>query len=171
MPLGVLVAFAPKDEAACRSVSMRYGLSHGGYVLCVSTMEPRKNIVLGATGKNEELDFEAQGITLAQALARAGGLQDSRANARGVFVFRFEDPSAFGLPTDAKLATTPDGKIPVIYKVDLKDPATFFVAQGFPMRDKDVMYVSNAPAAELQKFLNIVGSVVAPVAAARVLSQ
>jgi polysaccharide export outer membrane protein len=27
-----------------------------------------------ATGKNEELNFEAQGISLAQALARAGGL-------------------------------------------------------------------------------------------------
>lgn len=34
------------------------------------------------------------------------------------------------------------------------------VAQGFPIRNKDVMYVSNAPAAELQKFLNILTSVV-----------
>ena len=133
--------------------------------------KPLSFIVLGATGKNEELDFEAQGITLAQALARAGGLQDSRANAQGVFVFRFEEPSAFGPSSDAQLITTPDGKVPVIYKVDLRDPATFFVAQGFPMRDKDVMYVSNAPAAELQKFLNIVGSVVSPIAAARVLGQ
>jgi polysaccharide export outer membrane protein len=39
--------------------------------------------VLGATGKNEEVNFEAQGISLAQALARAGGLQDQRADAHG----------------------------------------------------------------------------------------
>jgi len=55
---------------------------------------------------------------------------------------------------------THDGKVPVIYRVDLKDPRSFFVAQGFPIRNKDVMYVSNAPAAELQKFMNILTSVV-----------
>ena len=30
------------------------------------------------------------------------------------------------------------------------------------MRNKDVLYVANAQAAELQKFLNLVGSVVYP---------
>jgi polysaccharide export outer membrane protein len=118
--------------------------------------------VLGATGKNEEVNFEAQGISLAQALARAGGLQDQRADAQGVFIFRFESPSALG-PQAKEVATTPEGKVPVIYRVNLKDPATFFVAQSFPVQNKDVLYVSNAPAAELQKFLNIVGSVVYPV--------
>lgn len=116
--------------------------------------------VLGATGKNEEVNFEAQGITLAQALARSGGLNNTSADARGVFIFRFEDTSALDWPSPPM--TTPEGKVPVIYQVDLKDPATFFVAQSFPVQNKDVLYVSNAPAAELQKFLNIVTSVVYP---------
>ena len=134
--------------------------------------QPLSFTVLGATGKNEELNFEAQGITLAQALARAGGLQDARADAQGVFIFRFEEPSAVRQKTDLLAqATTLEGKIPVVYRVNLKDPATFFVAQGFPIRNKDVMYVSNASTAELQKFLNIVGSVVFPIGAARSLSQ
>ena len=47
----------------------------------------------------------------------------------------------------------------------------FFVAQDFPMRHKDVMYVSNAPAAELQKFLNIVGSVAGPILTLRALTD
>lgn len=119
--------------------------------------QPSSFTVLGATGKNEEVNFEAQGITLAQALARAGGLQDARADARGVFIFRFEDAKALDWPTPP--ATTPEGKVPVIYEVNLKNPATFFVAQSFPVLNKDVLYVSNAPAAELQKFLNIVMSV------------
>ena len=118
--------------------------------------------VLGATGKNEEINFEAQGISLAQALARAGGLNDARADARGVFIFRFEDASALNWPSPPQ--TTPDGKVPVIYQIDLRDPATFFVAQSFAVQNKDVLYVSNAPAAELQKFLNIVTSVVYPAA-------
>jgi polysaccharide export outer membrane protein len=50
--------------------------------------------------------------------------------------------------------------VPVVYRVDLKDPRSFFVAQGFPVRDHDVMYVSNAPATELRKFLNILTSTI-----------
>lgn len=121
--------------------------------------QPLSFTVLGATGKNEEVPFEAQGITLAQALARSGGLQDLRADARGVFIFRFEEPLVLGIAGENPPLTT-DGKVPVIYRVDLKDPRSFFVAQGFPIRNKDVMYVSNAPAAELQKFMNILTSVV-----------
>jgi len=127
-----------------------------------SLFQPLSFTVLGATGKNEEVNFEAQGISLAQALARAGGLQDARADAQGVFIFRFESADALD-PAGQAPATTPEGKIPVIYRVDLKNPATFFVAQSFPIENRDVLYVSNAPAAELQKFLNIVVSVIYPV--------
>lgn len=121
--------------------------------------QPLSFTALGATGKNEEVFFEAQGITLAQALARSGGLQDSRADARGVFIFRYEEPLVLGVAGENP-PLTQDGKVPVIYRVDLKDPRSFFVAQGFPIRNKDVMYVANAPAAELQKFMNILTSVV-----------
>lgn len=134
---------------------------HPGDVV-TALFQPLSFTVLGATGKNEEQNFEAQGITLAQALARAGGLRDERADAQGVFIFRFEDPKALNTFSGAQL--TPEGKIPVVYRIDLKDPATFFVAQSFPMKNKDVMYVSNAPAAELQKFLNILTSVVYTIA-------
>ena len=123
--------------------------------------QPLSFTVLGATGKNEEINFEAQGISLAQALARAGGLNDSRADARAVFLFRFEDSKALHWSSPPK--TTPEGKVPVIYQVNLRDPATFFVAQSFPIENKDVIYVSNAPGADLQKFLNIVLSAVYPI--------
>ncbi len=123
--------------------------------------QPFSFTVLGATGKNDEINFEAQGISLTQALGRIGGLQDNRADAKGLFIFRFEDPTT--LPTNQQpKALTADGKVPVVYRVDMNDPATFFVAQNFNIKHKDVIYVSNAPAAELQKFLNIVVSVVYP---------
>lgn len=121
--------------------------------------QPLSFTALGATFKNEEVSFEAQGITLAQALARAGGLQDQRADPQGVFIFRYEEPLVLGIAGENP-PLTPDGKVPVIYRVDLKDPRSFFVAQGFPIRNKDVMYVSNAPAAELQKFMNMLTSIV-----------
>jgi polysaccharide export outer membrane protein len=125
--------------------------------------EPLSFTALGATGKNEEVPFEAQGISLAQALARSGGLIDARSDARGVFIFRFEQGNALDWPTQP-VHTRPDGLVPVVYRLDLRDPNSFFVMQNFAMNNKDILYVSNAPAAELQKFLNLIFSVVYPTA-------
>lgn len=124
--------------------------------------QPFSFTALGATGKNEEINFEAQGITLAQALARAGGLQDSRSDARGVFIFRLENADALHWPASPARVTA-DGKVPVIYRVNLRDPNSFFVAQSFMMDNRDLLYVSNAPVTEVQKVLNLVFSVVYPV--------
>lgn len=118
--------------------------------------QPFSFTALGAIGNNAEIPFEATGLTLAQALGRIGGLRDERADVRGVFIFRLEDPAALGETLEPGTQTTPDGKVPVIYRVDLKNPASFFVTQGFPVRNQDVVYVSNAPIADLQKFVNII---------------
>jgi polysaccharide export outer membrane protein len=122
--------------------------------------QPQSFAVLGATGKNEEIPFEAQGISLAQALARSGGLSDNRADARGVFVFRFEDAELVG--GDSKLHASADGKVPVVYQIDLRDPASLFVTQNFPVQNRDVIYVANSPEAEFSKFLRLVLSVAMP---------
>lgn len=120
--------------------------------------QPYSFVAMGAAGANAEVPFESTGITLAQALGRVGGLRDDRANPKGVFIFRLEDPSALDPAVAHSAQTTPDGKVPVIYRVDLSNPASFFVAQGFPVRNKDVVYVSSAPVTDLQKFVNIVSS-------------
>jgi len=94
-------------------------------------------------------------------LARAGSLLDTRSNAAGVFIFRLEPQGALGSgETPAAMAHSP---IPVVYRIDLKDPRAFFLAQNFPMENKDVLYVANAPAAQLQKFLNLLVSTVYPI--------
>lgn len=120
--------------------------------------QPYSFQALGAFGINAEVNFEATGLTLAQALGRIGGLQDNRADIKGVFIFRLEDPAVLDPELAASAPTTPDGKIPVIYRVDMANPATFFVAQGFPIQNRDVLYVSNAPLVDIQKFVNVVSS-------------
>jgi polysaccharide export outer membrane protein len=120
--------------------------------------QPYSFTSLGATGTSAEVPFEETGITLAQALGRVGGLKDDRANVRGVFIFRLENPAAVDPAIAATARRTPDGRIPVIYRVDLGNPASFFVAQSFPIRNKDVLYVSSAPLADLQRFVSIVSS-------------
>jgi polysaccharide export outer membrane protein len=122
--------------------------------------QPLSFTALGAAAKNGEINFETKGISLAQALARAGGLDDTRADARAVFIFRLEDVNTLDWDTPPK--TNPDGKVPVIYQLNLKHPASFFVAQSFPVDNEDVLYISNAPVADLQKLLNIATSVTYP---------
>ena len=123
--------------------------------------QPLSFTMLGAAGKTDEIAFEAQGISLAKALARAGGLNDDRANAEGLFIFRYEKPTALNWANPP--SPSPDGKVAVVYQVNLRDPSTFFVAQNFPIEDGDVIFVANSPAADLQKFLRItVGAFVYP---------
>ena len=123
--------------------------------------QPNSFTVLGAAGKNEEVRFEGVGLTLSQALGRVGGLVDNRADPKGVFLFRWETAPRVRsiLPAQAAL---PEGRIPVIYQVDLKRPETLFAAQNFAMKDGDVMFISNSPAADFQRFVNILASSVLP---------
>jgi polysaccharide biosynthesis/export protein len=123
--------------------------------------QPYTFTALGATGKNDEVSFEAPGISLSQALARTGGLNDNRSDARGVFIFRMEDRAALrGMTLVGDKGT--GEKVPVIYRIDLTDPENYFVARAFTIDDKDIVYVANAPIADLQKFLNVVFSVTYP---------
>src|SRR5262249_11455382 len=43
--------------------------------------------------------------------------------------------------------------IPVIYTINLRDPAGYFLASSFEMRNKDIIYASNAFAVESTKFM------------------
>ena len=117
--------------------------------------EPQTFTSAGATGQNSVIPFDAIGITLDQAIARAGGLSDARADPAGVFVIRYERPADY----DQLGLRRPDPgalfQVPVIYRVNMRDPNGFFMARRFPVRNKDILYVSNAPATELQKVMTV----------------
>jgi polysaccharide biosynthesis/export protein len=90
-------------------------------------------------------------------------LQDLRADPRGVFLFRFEPPSVVGALKAPALATGPNGSSPVVYRLNFRDANNYFYAQRFPIEDKDVIYVANAPLTELQKFFTLLNTVTGPV--------
>ncbi|MFC4256571.1 polysaccharide export protein [Altererythrobacter xixiisoli] len=121
--------------------------------------QPYSFIALGAVNQNAEVPFEGGGLTLAQALGRTGGLRDERADIRGVFVFRMEDPAALDPSVTATARTTLDGRVPVVYRLNLSDASSLFAAQDFAIRDRDILYISNAPGTDLQKFLNSLSTV------------
>jgi polysaccharide export outer membrane protein len=121
--------------------------------------QPYSFIALGAVARNAEIPFEASGLSLAQALGRIGGLRDDRADIRGVFIFRLEDPAALD-PSIARTRRAIDGKVPVVYRLNLSEASSIFVARNFAMRNEDIIYVSTAPGADLQRFLSTVSSAV-----------
>jgi polysaccharide export outer membrane protein len=125
-----------------------------GDVISVSR-EPQTFTAAGAMGFNSVIPFDAAGITLDQAIARSGGLNDARADPTGIFVIRYEplaDYEQLGLRlpnTGARL------QVPVIYRANMRDPNNFFMARRFPVHNKDIIYVSNAPATDVQKVVNV----------------
>jgi polysaccharide export outer membrane protein len=151
-------------ETIIRDPRQNVSLMPGDVVTAL--FQPYSFTALGASGKNEEVNFETQGISLAQAIARSGGLIDSRSNARGVFVFRFEPKNALDWPHQPVM-TTADGLVPTVYRIDLTDPESLFLIQNFPIENRDVLYVSNAPITEVEKFLNVLFSVAYPILTAK----
>jgi len=124
---------------------------------------PQTFSVFGATGQNTQVSFNAEKVTLAEALAKAGGLQDLRADPAGVFLFRFEPPDVVGALKAPALATGPGGSSPIVYRLDLSDANSYFFAQRFPVEDKDIIYVANARLNELQKFFTLLNTITGPV--------
>ncbi|MBB3944350.1 polysaccharide export outer membrane protein [Rhizobium skierniewicense] len=112
---------------------------------------------LGAFKSAGEFQFETGKLTLAQAVGRAGGLLDDRADARNVYVFRNEIvqvPStvAAGSKGPAAVATSVR---PVIYHVNMRDASSIVLMQMFQMQKGDVLYASNAPLVDTAKLLTV----------------
>jgi polysaccharide export outer membrane protein len=124
--------------------------------------EPQTFLALGALGQQALVNFDAWRISLADATGKAGGLNDTLADPAAVFVYRGEPRDvATKLGIDVSKFNTP--LVPVIYSVNYRDPSGYFLATKFQMRNKDVLYVSNAPAVEIAKFLSYIRLITATV--------
>ena len=126
--------------------------------------DPQTFLAVGALGNTTEVPFSADGLTLSQALARASGLRETQADPAGVFIFRYEPAGVVRRlrPHSPLLAA---GQVPVVYRVNLRDPQGLFLTQSFRMRNRDLVYVSSSPFAELGKVLSVFSTVAAPIGA------
>ena len=97
--------------------------------------------VLGAVVRSGNVEMTKHNLTLLEALGQVGGLNDVRANKTGVYVFRMGD-----------LETNPTARGRV-FRLDLFQPVSIFVAQQFGLQPRDVIYVTNAPLYEYDKIL------------------
>lgn len=122
--------------------------------------QPQTFVAFGAAGNQGQFKFDAWRISLAEAVGKVGGLSDGQADPGSVFLYRGETREvARQIGVDITRYEGPI--IPVIYQVNLRDPSGYFLTQSFEMRNKDVVFVSNAAAVETTKFLIFLRTIMA----------
>ena len=115
--------------------------------------EPQTFVVFGASGTQGLFNFDAWRLSLAEALAKAGGLQDFQADPASVFIYRGETRElAARLGVNCDRFTGPI--VPIVYNINLRDPAGYFLTTRFQMRNKDVIFASNNPTVDAAKAMN-----------------
>ena len=113
-------------------------------------------------GFNSEIPFDVETLTLAQAMGKAGGLNDQQSDPSELYVYRYEDRH-FLEKLGADVTRFTFDKIPTIYRLNLRDPSGMLLAAGFQMRSKDVMYVANARVVDYYKLLLLINNTTATV--------
>lgn len=119
---------------------------------------PRTFSVMGAPAKAELFSFGAAKVSLAEALAQAGGSSAGFGDPKAVFIFRY--------------VVNQDGVAePVVYHFNMMEVGEYFLAQRFMMQDKDVLYIGNARANQPSKLIQLVSQLFSPLVTATSAAQ
>jgi polysaccharide export outer membrane protein len=133
-----------------------------GDVVYVSR-EPRSFMVFGATptvvstiaNSSRKFSFDEDNLTLADGIARANGLDNLRADATSIFLFRMEQRALLAqLGVDVSKYSGP--LVPTVYQVNFTRADGMFLANTFYLQHRDIIYVSDSPSTDFLKFLNVV---------------
>lgn len=110
---------------------------------------PRTLSVMGASGRVEQLPFTRSTISLAEAIATAGGVNPSFGDPGAIFVFRY-------------IRDGQGNEVPTVYHVNMMLAGSYFLTQRFGMQDKDVLYFGNAAANQPSKMAQLLGQLFTP---------
>ena len=98
--------------------------------------------VLGEVGKKQSLPMSPYGLTLADALAQSGGINELTANASGIFVLRRD-------------TTLGSGKLIDVYQLNAQSALALVLADQFPLQERDIVYITAAPIDRWNKVINL----------------
>ena len=120
---------------------------------------------LGATGAQVKVPFETRTVSAIEALATVGGLNPALGDPTGIFVFREEPAHVANKVLGRSDLTQPER---FVYVLDLTSANGVFLARDFDIRDKDTVYVTEAP---YSQFSRVLSAIVAPVGSAATISS
>ena len=124
--------------------------------------QPQQFMMFGAVLRTGEIPFDALGISLTEAIAKAGGLLTQQADPDGLFVLRYEQPDVARLFANGQPLGPANTAVPVIYHLNMRAPLALLDAQHFAVRNNDIVYVADAPLTNIQKVLGMFSLVAAP---------
>lgn len=139
-----------------RSISLRSLYEQGnwsnnlllqdGDLIHVPRNDAEKIFVLGEVNRPQSLNMSRNGTSLAEALADANGINENRADGRGIYVLRNTGISrdAQGLPVYTA----------TVFHLNASSAVGFMLADLFPLEARDVVYVSPAPITRWNRFLS-----------------
>jgi polysaccharide biosynthesis/export protein len=115
--------------------------------------DPRSFMALGATGRQEVITFDDEKVTALRAISLMGGIDDTRADPKGLLVLRRYPESALGRPGG------PTNRR-VVFAFDLTNADSLFSADEFTIIDDDVVLATQAPATTTRRVLSLFGAVI-----------
>jgi polysaccharide export outer membrane protein len=127
--------------------------------------EPQTYLAFGASGQQGQFQFTAGSqasawkMTLAEAVAAAGGLLDLQADPGSVFLYRRE-PRDLAIQLGVDCSKMDGPTVPIVYSVSFADPAGYFLATRFQMHNKDVIFAANAQSVEITKFATFLNTLI-----------
>ena len=107
-------------------------------VLHIPRNDALKVFVMGDVVNASTQQIGRRGMTLAEALNNAGGINEASANASGIFVLRLNDSAL---------------KLVDIYQLDVSMGPRLILSTQFKLQPKDIVYVTSAPVARWNKLL------------------
>ncbi|GAA4939797.1 polysaccharide export protein [Halioxenophilus aromaticivorans] len=116
-------------------------------VIHIPRYDANKIFVLGEVNLPGSLFVSRNGTTLAEALSESRGINENRADGRGVYVLR-------NTSIDKDDAGYPVYKAQVFH-LNAASAVGFMLADQFPLKPRDVVYVSAAPIARWNRFLSL----------------
>lgn len=124
-----------------------------GDIAHVASIDDRKVYVMGSVKDAGTLPIGRNGLSLTEAISNVGGLNETEADATGVFVIR-RLTGADKQEANKKLQESQKQKLARVYQLDLSDATAMVLGVEFPLQQNDVVYVTTAPISRWARVVN-----------------
>ncbi len=144
--------FETRADALLADASRNVRLKGGDQISVVE--DDRTFNVLGAAAQESVIYFEKEEMSAMEAMSAMGGLNDARADPRGILILREYSGS------DVVTGSGGPNMQQVVFTIDLTSADGLFAARQFMVHPQDTLLATESPVASARTILGLFGSVV-----------